>query len=73
MQKKSVARNYIFLGVLLGAMILGGLTGWLAPDFSRKLAPVGKIFINLMFCIVVPLVFASISGSVAGMKSKKRA
>ena len=73
MQKKSVIKNYIFLAVLLGSMILGGLTGWAAPDFALKLAPIGKIFINMMFCIVVPLVFASISGSVAGMKSKKRA
>lgn len=73
MQKKSVIKNYIFLAVLLGSMILGGLTRWAAPDFALKLAPIGKIFINMMFCIVVPLVFASISGSVAGMKSKKRA
>ena len=73
MQKKSVVKNYVFLGILLGAMVFGGLTGWLAPEFARKLAPIGRIFINMMFCIVVPLVFASISGSVAGMKSKKRA
>lgn len=73
MQKKSVIKNYIFLGVLLGAMVLGGLSGWLAPELAGKLVPIGKIFINMMFCIVVPLVFASISSSVAGMKSKKRA
>jgi Na+/H+-dicarboxylate symporter len=73
MQKKSVVKNYVFLGILLGAMVFGGLTGWLAPEFARKLAPIARIFINMMFCIVVPLVFASISGSVAGMKSKKRA
>ena len=54
-------------------MVLGGVAGWLAPEFARKLAPIGKIFINMMFCIVVPLVFASISSSIAGMKSKKRA
>jgi Na+/H+-dicarboxylate symporter len=73
MQKKSVVKNYVFLGILLGAMVFGGLTGWFVPEFARKLAPIGRIFINMMFCIVVPLVFASISGSVAGMKSKKRA
>jgi len=73
MQKKEVIKNYKFLGILLGAMILGSIVGWFAPDFAGKLAPFGKVFINLMFCIVVPLVFASISSSVAGMKSKKRA
>ena len=73
MRKKPAAGNYLFLGILLGAMVLGGLTGWLAPEFAHTLAPVGKIFINLMFCVVVPMVFASVSGSVAGMKSRKRA
>ena len=60
MQKKSIIKNYIFLGILLGAMVLGSITGWLAPEFAGKLAPLGKIFINMMFCVVVPLVFASI-------------
>ena len=73
MQKKDVIKNYKFLVILLGAMILGSIVGWFAPDFAGKLAPFGKVFINMMFCIVVPLVFASISSSVAGMKSKKRA
>lgn len=73
MQKKSVIKNYIFLGILLAAMVLGGITGWAAPKFAATLAPLGKLFINMMFCIVVPLVFASISSSVAKMKSKKRA
>ena len=73
MQTKDVIKNYKFLGILLGAMILGSIVGWFAPDFAGKLAPFGKVFINMMFCIVVPLVFASISSSVAGMKSKKRA
>ena len=65
MRKKPAAGNYLFLGILLGAMVLGGLTGWLAPESARTLAPVGKIFINMMSCVVVPLVFASVSGSVA--------
>ena len=73
MQKNKVIKNYIFLGILLGAMILGGITGWAAPKFAGMIAPLGKVFINMMFCIVVPLVFASISSSVAKMKSKKRA
>lgn len=73
MKKKTVIKNYIFLGILLGAMVLGGITGWAAPKLAGTLAPLGKVFINMMFCIVVPLVFASISSSVAKMKSKKRA
>ncbi|MFR3996946.1 MAG: dicarboxylate/amino acid:cation symporter [Oscillospiraceae bacterium] len=54
-------------------MILGALFGWLAPSAAVAIKPLGTVFINMMFCIVVPLVFASISGAVANMKSRKRA
>lgn len=73
MQNKEIARNYRFLSILLGAMILGCIVGWISPEFAAKLKPFGTVFINMMFCIVVPLVFASISSSVAGMRSRKRA
>lgn len=73
MENKEIAKNYRFLAILLGAMILGCIVGWLAPEFAVKLKPFGTVFINMMFCIVVPLVFASISSSVAGMRSRKRA
>lgn len=73
MNKKSVAQNYTFLGIMLAAMILGAVFGWLFPAASGVIKPLGTVFINMMFCIVVPLVFASISGAVANMQSRKRA
>ena len=73
MDKKSVAKNYRFLAIMLGAMILGAIVGWIWPSFGNKISFLGTVFINMMFCIVVPLVFASIAGAVANMKSRKRA
>lgn len=73
MEKKSVLKNYVFLGIMLGAMVLGAIVGWLAPSFASIIEPLGTVFINMMFCVVVPLVFVSISGSIANMKSMKRA
>ena len=85
MEKKSIAKNYAFLAVMLGAMILGAILGWVwpaQPDGSggivsgtgaTVLKPLGTVFINLMFCVVVPMVFASISSAVANMESRKRA
>lgn len=73
MQNSDIAKNYRFLAILLGAMIAGCIIGWLLPEFAGWLKPFGTVFINMMFCIVVPLVFASIAGSVAGMKSRRRA
>ncbi len=73
MEKRSVMKNYRFLAIMLGAMIGGCIVGWFWPDFGMQLKPLGTVFINMMFCVVVPLVFASISSSIAGMKSRSRA
>ena len=73
MDKKSVMKNYAFLAILLGAMVLGCVVGAFAPKFATAIKPLGTVFINMMFCVVVPLVFASISTSVACTKSRARA
>ncbi|MBQ8390343.1 MAG: dicarboxylate/amino acid:cation symporter [Oscillibacter sp.] len=73
MDKKAIAKNYRFLAILIGAMVAGALVGWFAPDFGHKIAFLGTMFINMMFCVVVPMVFASIAGSIANMGSKERA
>ena len=69
---RSFLRSYGFLGAMLLAIVLGCVLGALWPG-AACLAPLGTIFINLMFCIVVPLVFCSLSSSIACMKSPKRA
>ena len=73
MDKKSVAKNYRFLAILIAAMIAGALLGWFYPGLGHKIAFLGTMFINMMFCVVVPMVFASIAGSIANMDSKERA
>ena len=69
---RSFFRTYGFLGAMLLSIVLGCLLGALWPG-ATSLAPLGAIFINLMFCIVVPLVFCSLAGSIACMKSPGRA
>lgn len=73
MEKKSIAKNYRFLVILISCMIAGAVVGWFFPSFGHSIAFLGKIFINMMFCIVVPMVFASIAGAVANMQSRQRA
>lgn len=72
MKAHSVARNYFFLTVLIFAMILGAITGYIYPEFSSNIAFLGTIFIRMMFCIVVPMVFASIAGAIAGTRDLAR-
>lgn len=72
-KKSDIAKNYLFLGILIAAMVLGCVFGAMKPDAAKQINFLGTIFINMMFCIVVPLVFASIAGAVAGMKNRNRA
>lgn len=65
-------RAYRFSMILLVAILLGALVGLLFGEDATVLKPLGDVFINLLFMIVVPLVFFSISSSVANMESMKR-
>lgn len=71
-QKSGFAKNYGFLCIMLSAIILGCTLGAFWPG-ATVLEPLGTVFINLMFCVVVPLVFASISSAIANMGSRRRA
>ena len=59
-----VLHNYRFTLMLLGGVILGGLCGvWLGPAVS-VVKPVGDLFLNMLFVLVVPMVFLSTSSAV---------
>lgn len=70
--KKGFLKNYGFLIFMLTGMVAGCITG-LVWDDAEKLAPLGTVFTNLMFCVVVPMVFCSIASAIANMQSMKRA
>ncbi len=69
---KAYWKNYGFLTFMLIGIVAGCIVGAVWPG-ATKLEPLGTLFINMMFCIVVPLVFASISSAVANMGERKRA
>ena len=51
--------------ILLSGVIVGGLLGAYHPEFAKQLKPIGQLFLNLLFVSIVPLVFLSISASIA--------
>lgn len=65
-------KNYIFPILLIVSMILGSIVGIFFPNFSENIKPIGDIFLNLMFTLVVPLVFTTIVSSISNMSSIKR-
>lgn len=58
--------------VLLLSMTLGCILGIFCKDFVSIIKPLGDIFINLLFTIVVPLVFCLISSSISKLGSGKK-
>ncbi|MDR3142641.1 MAG: dicarboxylate/amino acid:cation symporter [Tannerellaceae bacterium] len=72
MDRKKIWQSYRFPLVLLAGIAIGAIIGVVMGEKATVLAPVGDIFINLMFMIVVPLVFVSIVNAVGSMLNMKR-
>lgn len=65
-------KAYRFPLLLLASVVAGSVAGWFLGPKSVVLKPLGDIFLNLLFTVVVPLVFVTISSSIANMGTLKR-
>ena len=80
---KKILKNYGFIIMMLTGVIAGCIVGAIFPMIKEGdvvinpgatvLEPFGTVFINLMFCVVVPMVFCSIASAIANMDSMKKA
>ena len=81
---KKFLKNYGFILCMLVGIVAGCIVGAIFPvvkdangEIVSKgatiLEPLGTVFINLMFCVVVPMVFCSIASAIANMDSAKKA
>ncbi len=69
---KKFFNNYRFPIILLVSIIVGSIIGLIFKEDATVLEPFGQVFINLLFVIVIPLVFFTIAGSIANMGSLRR-
>lgn len=69
---KKVWKNYKFPLILLFSIIVGCIIGIIFKEDASVLKPFGTIFINMLYTIVVPLVFFTISSSISSIKSFKK-
>ncbi len=69
---KNFLKTYKSVIILLVAIIIGTIVGLIFKEKAAILSPFGDIFINLMFIIIIPLVFLSITTAIAKMKQPKR-
>lgn len=69
---KKIWSNYKQTIILLGALIVGAIVGLVFGEKASILSPFGDLFMNLMFVIIVPLIFLTITTSIAKIKQPKR-
>ena len=57
----------IFIGILIGILI-----GFISPDLTKALSPLGNVFLRMLKMLIVPLVFFSITSGVCKMGDVKQ-
>jgi Na+/H+-dicarboxylate symporter len=62
-------RTYGFSLLLIISIVAGLLLGKFFPETARTLRPIGDLFLNLIFMVIVPLVFFTLSSAVASSTS----
>lgn len=65
-------KSWRFTGVLVLSVAAGSVLGVFAGPKTEILKPLGDLFLNLLYCAVVPLVFFSMASAVASAKNLKR-
>ena len=58
--------------ILIVFVIIGAILGLALGEKASFLYPIGQIWLNLLFVLLVPLIFFSISSSIAGIADTKR-
>lgn len=71
-ESNSIWKAYRFPIILLTAIVIGCIVGAVMGKDALVFKPLGDVFINAMFMVVVPLVFSTICSAVANMSSMER-
>jgi len=69
---KKIWKNYKSTIILLLSIIIGTIIGLIFKEKACVLSPLGDIFLNLMFVVIVPLIFLTITSSIIKMENPKR-
>lgn len=67
-----ILKNYKGTIAMIAGVIAGAVVGAVWPSAAHFVKPVGDIFLNLLFALVVPMVFFSISLAFFRMKARKQ-
>lgn len=70
-KKKSAFAAYRYPIILIAFVLIGAVLGIVLGDKAAFLFPIGQIWLNLLFVLLVPLIFFSISSSISNIANTK--
>lgn len=68
----SFLKNYKSILSLLGGILLGSILGLVFGKGVEVIKPLGDIFLNLLFTAIIPLIFFTISSSIATLEKSDK-
>lgn len=68
----SGVKNYKSSLILVIAVVIGGIVGLVMGTDAKIFAPLGDLFLNMIFMVLVPMVFFSIASSIANLGDSKK-
>ena len=68
---KQLWNNYKSTIILLLGVSLGGVIGGLIPASAAYLKPIGDIFMNILFVLIVPMVLFSVASSICNLSEQR--
>ncbi len=69
---KKIITNYKQTLILIGALIIGAIAGLVFKEKAAIVRPLGDLFLNMMFVLIIPLIFFTLTTSIAKIKQPKR-
>lgn len=71
-KKINFLKSYSSVLLLLGGIIIGSIFGLVFKEKVAVIKPLGDIFLNLLFTAIIPLVFFTITSSIANLEKTEK-
>lgn len=69
---KNIIKNYKRSFYLIISLIIGSIIGIIFKEKTNYIKPLGDLFINLLSCLIIPIIFLNISSTIGKMNKPKR-
>ncbi|KFF18455.1 dicarboxylate/amino acid:cation symporter [Flavobacterium hydatis] len=71
-KKINFIKNYSSILLLLGGIVAGSILGLVFGKDIEIIKPLGDIFLNLLFTAIIPLIFFTITSSIANLEKTEK-